>query len=274
MLPIVHEVVHAQGFFKKRLGSYFEWVHPTHVISCHVRSGGNYIIGRERLTLRSPYLGLLAAGERDANGLVGPYEMFWCSFEWEGIRSGAGDQIGLVLGSASVLRSHIRPLKPSELQRVVGLFRDLQSLSRAPDLPARLQASAKLVSLLALWAEPPVAREGEERAVRLYRNLIEQYAVEPSVSLEELARRVGMSVDHLGMLFHKEMGMPPIEYRTSLRLLRARELLANTAKPISEIGSEVGFPNLNYFGRIFRKRYGLTPREFSKATLAPGEASG
>ncbi len=266
MLPIVQEAVHAQGFFKKSLGSYFEWVHPTHVIACHVRSGGNYILGREHFTLRSPYLGLLAAGERDANGLVGPYEMFWCSFEWAGIRPRGGEQIELVLGSTSVLRRPIRPLKPSELQRAVGLFRDLQSLSRSPDLPSRLLASSKLVALLALWAEPPVTTEGENRAVRLYRNLIEEYAVEPKVTLEDLAQRVGMSLDHLGMRFHKEMGVPPIEYRTRLRLLRARELLTTTAKSISEIGSEVGFPNLNYFGRLFRKRYGISPSEYSRTS--------
>ena len=109
--------------------------------------------------------------------------------------------------------------------------------------------------------------EGEEKSVRIYRNLIEQYAQQPELSLSQLAERVGMSADHLGMLFQKEMGMTPSEYRTRLRLLRARELLISTAMSVSDVARQVGFPDANYFARVFRRAYGMSPREFSRTNI-------
>ena len=87
------------------------------------------------------------------------------------------------------------------------------------------------------------------------------------MSLAELAGRVGMSADHLGVLFKAELGMTPVEYRARLRLLRARELLVSTALPIRQIARETGFPDGNYFARVFRKEYGMTPREYAGGNL-------
>ena len=270
MLPVVHNVVHVEGRYDRALGQFHECVHTTHIIACHVRAGGRYICGTEELTVRSPYMGVLPAGERDANGLVGAWEMYWCAFAWPGVKSETGRTVLLDLQSASVRRTHLRQLTSTEVRNVVGIFRELMSLWRQPDISSQIRGANKVLELLALWAEPAVI-EGEEKSVRLYRNLIEQYAQQPEVSLSTLAERIGLSADHLGVLFQREMGMTPSDYRTRLRLLRARELLVSTAKPVSEVARESGFPDANYFARVFRKTYGMSPREFSRSNL-PGIA--
>jgi AraC-like DNA-binding protein len=270
MLPVIHNVVHVEGRYDRPLGRLHECVHTTHIVACHVRAGGRYVCGREELTVRAPYLGVLPAGERDANGLVGSWEMYWCAFDWAGVRSETGRTVLLDLNSASVRRSHLRQLGSAEVRDVVALFRALMSLWRQPDISSQIRCGNKVLELLAMWAEPPVI-QGEEKAVRLYRNLIDQYAQRADLSLSQLAERIGLSADHLGVLFQREMGMTPSDYRTRLRLLRARELLVSTAKPVSEVARESGFPDANYFARVFRKVYGMSPREFSRSNL-PGVA--
>ena len=105
--------------------------------------------------------------------------------------------------------------------------------------------------------------DATDRAVLLYRDLIEQHADQPGVSLSEIADRVGLSVDHLATLFRKEIGMTPVEYRTRLRLLRAREILVSSPMPVGDVAREVGFPDANYFIRLFRKTYGDSPRRYA-----------
>ena len=266
MLPIVHKVVHSDIVLKKKPGTYFEYVHPMHIVACHLRATGSYISGREHIPcVKAPYIGLLPAGERDANGLNGPFKLFWCGFQWDGLKREDGQQVSLSLGSSRVHRSHFRHLSHAELPVVLKLFRELQILSQRPDLPSQFRAGAKVIELLALWAEPPVEKTGEERAVRLYRSLIEQHAEQPDVSLATLAERIGFTSDHLGELFHAEMGMTPVAYRTHMRLLRARDLLTSTALPVAEIARDAGFPDANYFSRVFHRNYGMSPRNFSRS---------
>jgi len=265
MTPVVHRAGHMVTVSHNQPGAFNEWVHEQHVVSIHLKTAGRYIVGKEAFELSGPIIGVLPRGERDCNGLVGQMEYYYCKFDWDGIASETGEQVTLRQHGASLHRSHLRRLAQAEIKPGVELFRDLIGLSRRPDLSSQLRAGARVLDLLALWAEPAPQARGQERAVRIYRGLIEQYVDDPAISLNGLAERVGMSSDHLGVLFHREMGMTPVEYRTRLRLLRARELLVSTAKSVREIAREVGFPNAPYFTRLFRRTFGLSPLEYARS---------
>ena len=265
-LPKVHSVVHAEGVSTNKPGEFHHSYHEEHVIACHYRAQGLYLSGKEHLQVRAPYMGLLPAGELDSNGLVGHFRMIWCKFLWDGLKSETGDRVALALGPARVHRSHVRNLSVSEVPGVLKRFRELQALQRRSDLPSQLRASALILDLLATWAELPVQDSGDEKAVRLYQSLIEQHAEHADVPLSTLAERVGYTADHLGELFHKEVGKTPVAYRTQIRLERARDLLKSTPMPISEIARDAGFPDANYFARIFRRTFGVSPRDFARQT--------
>ena len=61
------------------------------------------------------------------------------------------------------------------------------------------------------------------------------------------------------------MGCSPSEYLTELRLRRAATLLVSTNLSVSEIALEVGYLSLSHFSRVFRERFGKTPRAFRNA---------
>ena len=52
------------------------------------------------------------------------------------------------------------------------------------------------------------------------------------------------------------------EYITGVRMDKARKYLAGPALTVSEVGSMVGYPDANYFAKVFRKRFGMTPKEY------------
>ena len=56
--------------------------------------------------------------------------------------------------------------------------------------------------------------------------------------------------------------MSPMEYLTTLRLAKARELLMSTQKSILEIAVETGFGNSSYFGKLFKQQHHMTPKQY------------
>ncbi|MBO5668643.1 MAG: helix-turn-helix transcriptional regulator [Lentisphaeria bacterium] len=81
-------------------------------------------------------------------------------------------------------------------------------------------------------------------------------------SADTIARHAGLSRSHLNALFHKQFACGITAYINSLRLEYAKELLSNPYLNIGEAAGRSGFPDANYFSRIFRKKFGLSPGEF------------
>ena len=83
-----------------------------------------------------------------------------------------------------------------------------------------------------------------------------------NLSLEQLADHVGMSPSHLSRTFTKEVGMSISQYVAALRCEEAASMLRSGDTPISEISAYVGYLDNNYFVKVFKKQYGVTPSDY------------
>lgn len=107
----------------------------------------------------------------------------------------------------------------------------------------------------------------------LIRNIViyidSNYAKE--ISLSGIAENSHVSKEHLSRLFKKETGVTITEYVANARCKKAAELLNTTALTISEISELVGYSDNNYFVKIFKKCYGMTPSQYRRCgTGSPG----
>ena len=84
------------------------------------------------------------------------------------------------------------------------------------------------------------------------------------ISLESAADFAGVSSFYLSKLFKEEKGETFINYISDKRLEKSRQLLETTELSIKEITAEVGYNDQNYFSRIFKSKYGLSPKEYRK----------
>jgi AraC-like DNA-binding protein len=82
------------------------------------------------------------------------------------------------------------------------------------------------------------------------------------ISISELASMSNSSERHFARVFRQTYKVTPGNYILELRMQRARVLLKNTALGISEISSDCGFNDSNYFTRQFHQLFGVTPREY------------
>lgn len=84
------------------------------------------------------------------------------------------------------------------------------------------------------------------------------------ITIEDIADEVGLSQSHFMKYFKNTMGTSFIEYLNEYRLTMASRLLVSSDSSILDIAAEVGYENLSYFNRTFKKRFEMTPREYRK----------
>ncbi len=82
------------------------------------------------------------------------------------------------------------------------------------------------------------------------------------IYLDDLAEKTGITPTYLSRLFSQEMGMTFQEYVLKVRAERAANLLKYSEASIAQIGDYVNFPNQSYFGKIFKKYMGMTPKAY------------
>ncbi len=95
-----------------------------------------------------------------------------------------------------------------------------------------------------------------------------QTHLDRSVSIEELSTRSNMSPSTLHRAFQRTVQCSPIEYHLQLRIDHALNLLKHSRFTISQISEASGFSDSNYFSRQFRKRIGMSPREYKKNAVS------
>ena len=82
-----------------------------------------------------------------------------------------------------------------------------------------------------------------------------------SLCVEELAKRMGMSVSSFHQHFRDITSMSPLQYQKSLRLTEARRLLMTENRDISSASLQVGYESLSQFSREYKRFFGAPPSE-------------
>ncbi|GHE35291.1 two-component regulator propeller domain-containing protein [Sphingobacterium griseoflavum] len=87
----------------------------------------------------------------------------------------------------------------------------------------------------------------------------------PQLSVESLSAHLAISRASLYNRLLEYSGMTPVDFIRSAKLERAALLLEKSDKNIAEIAYETGFANPNYFTKVFKSKYQMTPSEFISA---------
>ena len=97
-------------------------------------------------------------------------------------------------------------------------------------------------------------------------------------TVARLAQRLGVSDRHLRRIFEATLGISPLQYLQTRRLLTAKQLLTDTAMPVTQVAMASGFGSLRRFNAAFVGHYGLNPsalrRARAPAPAMPSSAAG
>lgn len=133
--------------------------------------------------------------------------------------------------------------------------------------------SEVVLDLLSLAYRPlqegPSAASAQGQWLAKARAFIDERLCDPELGVSSVAEALGVSPRYVQMLFASE-GSTPSAYVLERRLRMAAEQLRRAdGKGITEVAMAIGFNDLTHFGRAFRRRYGVAPRNYREGARAP-----
>ncbi|PRR82726.1 AraC family transcriptional regulator [Clostridium vincentii] len=109
----------------------------------------------------------------------------------------------------------------------------------------------------------PLTNESIKRIKIILNYIHENYM--NTLLIRDIAKACNLSQYYFMKFFKKHIGMTCTEYITVYRLDLSSKLLSSTDKSITEISFETGFNNVSYFNKLFKEKFKVTPKEFSRA---------
>ncbi|QRQ99478.1 AraC family transcriptional regulator [Dyadobacter sandarakinus] len=82
------------------------------------------------------------------------------------------------------------------------------------------------------------------------------------IQVDELSEKACMSRASFYRAFKREFSLSPLDFILRERIKRAKQMLSESKASVSEVCYELGFTDLNYFGRQFRKSEGISPTQY------------
>ncbi|HVK03949.1 MAG TPA: AraC family transcriptional regulator, partial [Armatimonadaceae bacterium] len=210
-----------------------------------------------------------------ARGGVGPghWELLWVHFlprphwvewmHWPEVAPGIGH---LALGAETATRRRVEDAMETMLRYATG------GLARRDDFAMNALEAALL------WCDGanPLTAARDARLdprVRRAMTLLRERLAEP-LTVPEVAAAAGLSASRFAHLFREQTGQTPQQYVEGERIARAQELLTFTARSVASIAEDVGFASPFYFTLRFKKRTGLSPRDWRQEAAKRADGGG
>jgi AraC-like DNA-binding protein len=257
------------------IGTFSEHTHDLYHIVLYTRSSGYYLKCGEKYAAEPGTLVIVSPGQ--AHDFVS----FRHSSVYSEITFSLASQTGEILtlafekiltiytGASGQIPGEIRLSKEAAQELVIIMIQImdyLQSPSAMSDFYAQ-RALANVFDMIvahcytegiqdaALTSDSPILRA---------RQYIDEHYAE-DIAAEDLASMSHCSKGHLFRAFKRSFHVSPLAYQQDLRFEAAQRLLRFTSLRCYEIALRVGYANVYYFHRQFRKRMGVTPRQYRQS---------
>ncbi|ODS22671.1 hypothetical protein AB835_12930 [Candidatus Endobugula sertula] len=104
----------------------------------------------------------------------------------------------------------------------------------------------------------------DEAIVELQAWLMDNFCL-PEINIDQLCQKSGLNSRTLSRRFKQATGYSPLTFLKQIRLDQARDLLKDSDLGIAEIALQTGYPDSDYFSRLFKRQYQLTPTDFRRS---------
>lgn len=151
-------------------------------------------------------------------------------------------------------------LEISDSNKVAYFIQQLMHLNKLPGNLLFLKCQRYLIQLIEtvlVIAKMQTSNNFVDHAL----SIIAENYYQP-ITINEIADLVGCERRKLAYLFEKQIGMSPIQYLTEYRLKHAKTFLRSTELMIGEIAELVGYSDIYYFCRVFKKHCNMKPTEY------------
>ena len=167
------------------------------------------------------------------------------------------------------LHDRVFDLSPTEAVYLKQILREAEFWD--PYSNDMIRSNLKLLLLSALRnlggrrkrLKTPVALRNEGAIVGRALQYVADHVYE-RLSVESVAKEIGVSASHLTALFHRQMNLSPGEYIRRVKLEESKNLIRKGTMNFSQIASALSYSTIHHFSRQFKEHFGFSPTEYAK----------
>lgn len=253
MQPVDFEVKFA-SYIKNHLGTFDRYYNEHWSLHFIINGFGSLQIDEERFDLAGSW--------------------FWAGYPGPRFRQDGGDPLptghyrGAFVGTQldDWLHQGLWPQQPLHIHDITRMSECFEQVLRhqhgLTPLHNRLRAHAVEACLLEAWSQQEQAPQQELWLERCCQYLQEHACDE--INYQHLAGKLFIPLPTLRRRFRRAMGMPMHRYAVEHRVHLAQQLLLSTDKSLQLVADELGYEDMGYFSRQFKKMTGLSPSAFRK----------
>ncbi len=160
---------------------------------------------------------------------------------------------------------HFRIDEPDrDVERIFNYVLEERALSRPGSEYVLKGLFISLFALLAVNYSFQVTEQKQQALNQTLYNQVVRYMQDHlrDITLERLAQVFSFDKRYLSRLLQTTGGVSYKELLQQVRLERAAEYLTESARSVNEIADEIGYHNITYFYQLFRRCYGMTPKQY------------
>ena len=150
------------------------------------------------------------------------------------------------------------PLKevlPNNLPNIIEEIQSKRSIQEIRKYMERLFSNTLEAASRSRSSKASVLVEGVKRYIH------ENYG-NSEMNIDDIARNLYVNYSHLCFIFKRDTGITINEYLTEYRMIKAKELFDAGNSLVLDVAARVGYADANYFGKCFKKHYGLSPSKY------------
>jgi AraC-like DNA-binding protein len=246
----------ALGFYPKAQGHRMQREHAEDYLLIYCRSGQGWLdIGDGQLAVNGGDLLVLPKGAAHRYGAdeERPWTLYWVHFDGDLV-----EQYLKPLGRGPILRIGVQPRLLTEFDTLFGLRK--QGLNLGHFIHAAHQLQVLLTSLAVMPARTTL-KSGRVLDVDAVQTVMRAH-LHDSLNLDELAAQFKLSRFHFAKTYRALTGHAPIQDFIQLKMAHACRLLDEGAQSIRQVSEQLGYEDVYYFSRLFRKVVGMAPSHY------------
>ena len=240
------------------------WTTNMHVLGCnkiyYVADGSFQLkINGKTLEINKNQLVLIPEGTYHSYQITSSkIKLYWCHFN--------STVNGVNIFETYKIKEDGFAFKTEDAKYTENLFKTMLSESSGKTGAALvIYKNAKLMELLSFCFEKSMQKYQEESFEKEEFSDIIKYMyahIDENIQVEHLAEMAHFHPNYFIRAFKQKFGSSPIKFFNQLKLERAKELLQNTDKSMSEVAAEIGINDMSYFSRFVKQQTGLSPSEY------------
>ena len=142
----------------------------------------------------------------------------------------------------------LKPVTYDEMEQVLEQLESSKNMTRQPLIKSEISTN-----------KFPDAHYLIQKAIALV-----EVSFATKLNQEDMATQLGMTPEYFSYLFHKETGIKFSDYLRDYRIEVSKKILAEHKMKVNDVAYAVGYSDVKYFAKIFRKVVGETPTEYIK----------